>query len=59
VTCVRCGGQVHSYGYSSFDLSDNAINQNYVFVVLLKMTFGFRKVKWLQLTGEVGKFIRF
>jgi len=20
--------------------------------------FGFRKVKWLQLTGEVGKFVR-
>jgi len=27
----------------------------YVWIILLKMTFGFPKVKWLQYTGKVGK----
>jgi len=34
-------------------LWDNADNQKCVWIIMLKMTFGFPKVKWLHLTGEV------
>ena len=35
---------------------DNVNNLKYVWIILLKNDFfGFRKVKWLQYTGEVGK----
>jgi len=39
---------------------DNINNQKYVRTILLKMTFfWFPNVKWLHLTGEVDKFVRF
>jgi len=41
-------------------LWDNVNNQKYVWIILLKMTlFGFPKVKWLPLTGEVDKSVGF
>jgi len=40
-------------------LWENVNNQKYVGIILLKMTFGFPKVKWLDVTGEVDKSVRF
>jgi len=39
---------------------DNVNNQKYVRIILLKMTFfGFPKVNWLHMTGDVDKCVRF
>ena len=38
---------------------DKINNQNYVWIILLKMTFGFSKVKWLHLIGDVDKSVTF
>ena len=41
-------------------VQNNIDTQKYVGIILLKMTFfGFRKVKWLHLTVEVDKSVRF
>jgi len=37
----------------------NTDNQKYVWIILLKMTLGFLKVKWLHLTDEMDKSVRF
>ena len=52
----RWGGQV-DYRFVFF--CGNANNQKYVWIILLKMTlFGFPKVKWLHLTGELDKSVQ-
>ena len=39
---------------------DNINSQRYVWIIQLKMSFfGFPKVKWLRLTGEVDRCVRF
>ena len=37
----------------------NVNNQKYVWIICWKWLFGFPKVKWLHLTGEVDRSIRF
>ena len=52
----RWGGQVD---YSLFS-SEITNNQKYVWIMLFESDFfGFPKVKWLHLTGEVDKSVRF
>ena len=55
----------HADGISRYSVPPSAgpllpLNQKYVWIILLKVTFfGFLKVKWLHLTGELDKSVRF
>ena len=52
--CILQGSAVIFFRCGGF-FWDNVNNLKYIWIILLKMTFGFPKVKWLQYTGEVGK----